>query len=80
VLLTRGLGQSALSVVSLTLMGRAGGRRAGPVVGVYSVLVAVGFMAAFGAVKYALETLHADWRTLWAGIGVALLAFGSFAG
>ena len=60
-------------------MGRAAGRRAGPVVGVYSVLVAVGFMAAFGAVKYALEALHADWRTLWAGIGVALLGFGSFA-
>ncbi len=79
VLLTRGLGQSALSVVSLTLMGRAAGRRAGPVVGVYSVLVAVGFMAAFGAVKYALETLNADWRTLWAGIGVVLLAFGYFA-
>ena len=79
VLLTRGLGQSALSVVSLTLMGRAAGRRAGPVVGVYSVLVAVGFMAAFGAIKYALETLNADWRTLWAGIGVVLLGFGSFA-
>ena len=79
VLLTRGLGQSALSVVSLTLMGRAAGRRAGPAVGVYSVLVAVGFMAAFGVVKYALEGLHADWRTLWMGIGVVLLAFGSFA-
>ena len=79
VLLTRGLGQSALSVVSLTLMGRAAGRRAGPVVGVYSVLVAVGFMAAFGVIKYALETLNADWRTLWAGIGVVLLGFGPFA-
>ena len=79
VLLTRGLGQSALSVVSLTLMGRAAGRRAGPAVGVYSVLVAVGFMAAFGAVKYTLEGLDADWRTLWAGIGVVLLGFGSFA-
>ncbi len=79
VLLTRGLGQSALSVVSLTLMGRAAGRRSGPAVGVYSVLVAVGFMAAFGVVKYALENLHADWRTLWAGIGAAVLAFGSFA-
>ena len=79
VLLTRGLGQSALSVVSLTLMGRAAGRRAGPVVGVYSVLVAVGFTAAFGAAKYVLEKLGTDWRTLWAGIGVVLLAFGPFA-
>jgi MFS family permease len=79
VLFTRGLGQSALSVVSLTLMGRAAGRRAGPAVGVYSVLVAVGFMLAFGVVKYALEAWTVDWRTLWAGIGVVLLAFGSFA-
>ncbi len=79
VLLTRGLGQSALSVVSLTLMGRAAGRRAGPAVGVYSVLVAVGFMAAFGAVKYALETWKLDWRTLWAGIGAVVFAFGSLA-
>jgi MFS family permease len=79
VLFTRGLGQSALSVVSLTLMGRAAGKRAGPAVGVYSVLVAVFFMAAFGVVKYALEVWSVDWRTLWAGIGVVLLAFGSFA-
>ena len=79
VLLTRGLGQSALSVVSLTLMGRAAGRKAGPVVAVYSILVAVGFMAAFAGVKVALEVWLADWRTLWAGIGVVLLAFGSFA-
>jgi MFS family permease len=79
VLLTRGLGQSALSVVSLTLMGRAAGRRAGPAVAVYSILVAVGFMAAFGVVKYALEAWQLDWRTLWAGIGGVLLAFGAVA-
>jgi MFS family permease len=79
VLLTRGLGQSALSVISLTLMGRAAGRKAGPRVAVYSILVAVGFMAAFGVVKVALQYESVDWRTLWAGIGVALLLFGSFA-
>jgi MFS family permease len=74
VLLTRGLGQSALSVVSLALMGKAAGRRAGFAVGVYSFLVAVGFMGAFGLVKAAAQD-EADWRTLWAGIGVALLGF-----
>lgn len=72
VLLTRGLGQSALSVVSLALMGQAAGRRPGIAVGVYSFLVAIGFMAAFTAVKQVFEVWDVDWRTLWAGIGVAL--------
>ncbi|MBO0697992.1 MAG: MFS transporter, partial [Zavarzinella sp.] len=76
VLLTRGLGQSALSVVSLALVGRAGGRKAGPVIGFYSFLVAIGFMAAFGAVKVAFERFHLDWRELWGGIGVWLLVAG----
>src|SRR5262245_30263271 len=43
VLLTRGLGQSALSVVSLALVGKAAGRRNGMAIGVYSFLVAIGF-------------------------------------
>jgi MFS family permease len=73
VLLTRGLGQSALSVVSLALMGKAAGKRAGLPVGIYSALVAVGFMAAFSAVKFALEEGEADWRSLWAGVGVAVI-------
>jgi len=76
VLLTRGLGQSALSVVSLALVGRAGGRRAGPVIGVYSFLVAIGFMAAFGLVKIALERFDLSWRELWGGMGVSLLVAG----
>src|SRR4051812_16233357 len=67
VLLTRGLGQSALSVVSLALVGKAAGGRPGAVIGAYSFLVAVGFMAAFAGVKAAFEQWHADWRTLWAG-------------
>ncbi len=74
ILLTRGLGQSALSVVSLALVGKAAGRTPGPVVGVYSFLVAVGFMVAFGLIKVAFESWHADWRTLWAGIGWLLVA------
>jgi MFS family permease len=72
VLLTRGLGQSALSVVSLALVGQAAGRRQGPAIGVYSCLVALGFMAAFGVIKMQGEL---DWRTLWAGIGWTLLGF-----
>jgi MFS family permease len=70
VLLTRGLGQSALSVGSLALMGQAAGRRPGLAVAVYSILVAVGFGLALGAIK----VLDCDWRSLWAGIGYGVLA------
>jgi MFS family permease len=76
VLLTRGLGQSALSVVSLALVGKAAGDRPGAVIGLYSFLVAVGFMAAFAGVKAAFEQLHLSWRELWAGLGWALVGLG----
>ncbi|MBM3982363.1 MAG: MFS transporter [Planctomycetes bacterium] len=79
VLLTRGLGQSALSVISLAIVGKAAGDKPGPVIGLYSFLVAVGFMAAFGAIKAAFEQFHADWRTVWSGIGWALIAFAAVA-
>ncbi len=79
VLLTRGLGQSALSVVSLTLVGKAVGDRPGKAIGVYSFLVALGFMAAFTGVKAAFEQFHADWRSVWSGIGWVLIGFGLLA-
>jgi MFS family permease len=75
VLLTRGLGQSALSVVSLALVGKVAGKKPGVVIGLYSFLVAVGFMADFYAVKVSFEQLRADWHQVWAGMGWAL--FGS---
>src|SRR6185436_11320564 len=40
VLLTRGLGQSALSVISLAIVGKVAGPKPGPVIGFYSFLVA----------------------------------------
>jgi MFS family permease len=76
VMLTRGFGQSALSVVSLALMGRSVGRKAAWGVGVYSFITAAGFMAAFGAIKFILEHYEPGWRLLWAGIGLAVAAFG----
>jgi MFS family permease len=79
VLLTRGLGQSALSVVSLALVGKVAGKKPGLAIGAYSFLVAVGFMAAFAGVKVAFERGGADWRTVWAGIGWALVGFGVLA-
>jgi MFS family permease len=79
VLLTRGLGQSALSVVSLALVGKVAGKKPGVAIGVYSFLVALGFMGAFAGVKAAFEGLGADWRSLWAGLGWILIAFGVLA-
>lgn len=73
VLLTRGLGQSALSVVSLALIGRTAGRKGNAAMAGYSMLVTLFFMGAFGLAKLALEYWHAEWRTLWAGIGLVLL-------
>jgi MFS family permease len=74
ILLTRGLGQSALSVVSLSLIGQAAGRRSGPAVGIYSFVTALGFMASFAAIGYAMK-MGTDWRTVWAGVGYALLVY-----
>jgi MFS family permease len=78
VLLTRGLGQSGLSVVSLALVGKAAGRRPGVAMGVYSVLTTVGFTAAFVAVR-AADQAGVGWRDLWAGIGWVVVAAGVLA-
>jgi MFS family permease len=73
ILLSRGFGQSALSVVSLALLGRAFARPSGVVTGLYSVGVGVGFSVAFGLVGYALDPLNYGWRAVWAGIGWVLI-------
>ena len=73
VTLTRGFGQSALSVVSLALVGKWFARRLNYAMGVYSLLVGVGFMTAFPGVGQAV--LRFGWRTTWAGVGWTLLAF-----
>jgi len=65
--LARGLGQSALSVVSLTMVGQWFKRRLSLAMGMYSVLLSVGFMAAFPLVGSAV--LAHGWRDAWAGIG-----------
>ena len=63
-------------MVSLTLVGKAAGGRSGVAIGVYSFVVALGFMLALGAVKYSLEEWRLDWRSLWAGIGWSLVGLG----
>jgi MFS family permease len=72
VTLTRGLGQSALSVVSITMVGQWFVRRLSPAMAVYTVALSVGFMAAFPAVGALV--VSQGWRAAWGWIGVALLA------
>jgi MFS family permease len=76
ILLTRGLGQSALSVVSLALIGKSSGEKPGRAIGIYSFCVAIGFMAAFGLIKYLFEKAGWQWKQVWVGIGWAVIAFG----
>jgi hypothetical protein len=76
ILLTRGLGQSALSVASLSLVGRSAGRQTGVVMGVYAFLVAGWFSATYAVLRRVVPLFPDDWRLLWAGIGTAVLAAG----
>ncbi|HEY7819196.1 MAG TPA: MFS transporter, partial [Vicinamibacteria bacterium] len=71
VTLTRGLGQSALSVASLALVGMWFARRLNLAMGIYSVLVGMGFIAAFPAVGQAV--LSYGWRSTWFGVGLVLV-------
>ena len=65
--MTRGLGQSALSIVSLAMVGKWFRRRLTWAMGVYALAMSIGFMIAFPAVG---AVVHASgWRVAWAGIG-----------
>jgi MFS family permease len=70
VVLTRGVGQSALSVASIALVGKWFLRRVGHAMAVYSVLLSVGFMIAIPSLEAAVR--HAGWRPAWGGMGLVL--------
>jgi MFS family permease len=72
VTLTRGFGQSALSVVSLAMVGKWFRRRLTTAMAVYAVVMSVGFMAAFPIVGSLV--LARGWRVAWAAIGISLVA------
>lgn len=69
--LTRALGQSALSVVSLAIVGHWFVRRIDKAMAIYSVAISVGFMTAFPLVGSLVQTW--GWRTAWLAIGLTLL-------
>jgi MFS family permease len=69
--LTRGFGQSALSVVSITIVGQWFVRRLSLAMAIYTVLLSIGFMIAFPVVGNVV--LNSGWRHAWNGIGYTLL-------
>lgn len=71
VTLTRGFGQSALSIVSLAMVGKWFRRRLTTAMAVYALVMSIGFMAAFPLVGALVQ--GAGWRLTWAGIGLFLL-------
>jgi MFS family permease len=72
VLMTRALGQSALSVVSISIVGKWFTRRTGAAMSVYSILIGLLFAVAFGLVGWGVRGW--GWREAWSGIGITLLA------
>lgn len=76
ILLTRGFGQSALSVASLTLIGRSARDRTGLAMGLYSFFTSVGFLGAFILLRSVVTANPGEWRGPWAGIGGGVLVAG----
>jgi MFS family permease len=68
---TRGLGQSALSVISLTMVGKWFVRRLNSAMGIYTVALSVGFMAAFPLIGNLVHT--SGWRVAWSWVGGLIL-------
>jgi MFS family permease len=70
ILLTRAIGQSALSVASITAVGKSFGARVGMAMGVYSVLLSVFFAIAFIAIGASVQT--GGWRWAWTQVALGL--------
>ena len=62
-LMVRGLGQGALSIASVAMVSKWFSRRLGPAMGVYAVLLAIGFIASTLSVGKAVQT--EGWRQAW---------------
>jgi MFS family permease len=72
VTLTRALGQSALSVVSISMVGQWFVRRIDMAMAIYSVVLSMGFMIAFPVVGSIVQSR--GWRTAWFAVGAAILS------
>jgi len=69
--LTRALGQSALSVVSIAVVGHWFVRKIDVAMAVYSVAMSIGFMIAFPLVGTLVQRW--GWRAAWLAVGCGLL-------
>ncbi|MGN6386897.1 MAG: MFS transporter [Verrucomicrobiota bacterium] len=68
---TRGLGQSALSVASITAVGRRYGNQAGMPMAIFSVLISVFFALAFVGIGYGVRL--SGWRSAWQQVAAGLV-------
>lgn len=74
-ILVRGFGQSALSVVSLATVGKWFSRRLSLAMALFSILIGIGFIV---AIATAQETIKiGGWRPTWTIIGWSVLALGA---
>lgn len=71
VLLTRAFGQSALSVASITAVGKGPDKRNGLAMGIYSLLLTIFMAVAFVVVGG--EVKNSGWRTAWLHVSIALV-------
>jgi MFS family permease len=70
--LVRGVGQSALSIVSMAAVGKwFRGRRLGIAMGVYAILLTFGFIGSVEWLGWAVEKY--GWRNAWGQLGWSLL-------
>lgn len=69
--LSRALGQSALSVASISITPQWFGRRLPLAMSIYSVVLSIGFAIAFLVAGQVVETQ--DWRVLWRTVGGILV-------
>jgi MFS family permease len=71
-ILVRGFGQSALSLVAMAAIGKWFSRRLGLAMGAFAVLLTFGFIASVLGMGAAVEQY--GWRAAWQAIGLILLA------
>lgn len=71
VTLSRGLGQSALSVVSIAMVGHWFVRKIDLAMAIYGIVLSIGFMMAFPIVGALVQFW--GWRAAWLTVGVALV-------
>jgi MFS family permease len=73
-ILTRGLGQSALSVVSITIVAKAfRAKQLGMAMAWYAILSVPFHLLLIKGVGWAMTDIGCDWREVWGGVGMALV-------